>query len=506
VNRGQWRNKFQVVIAGSNGYTNASVASVPGYSPATPLGNAAINAPYDKFGYSSYLGVAMFIGSFDAALCAKACSEKSAYAIAHPPTDGTPVQTCQFFNTYILYINTTNNVQGQYCAMYAQSWGSQYATNVGQYRGNDNFKIQYSFSYSNITNPGTPNPLAAVYQARNDIQWPGNSAQPYCSSILGYTTPVVTTTIVATSTPLTTTTTTIIQTDLTTTTIIKPTTTTTTVTSTIVGAAKRDVGAIPTEWTTIDGIRAKVLPSVFGPSTTEAVKRREIVLPQVLSKYPASIISSGCVLAATPVTITSTATSLVTSTLATVFSTEIQYTTTTATASATSEPIFTETAVATCTASYKFRIAGGRHDGEYVVGNEPLNNDEVNYGVLYPITLLEAAPAYTIRADGRISALSRPYGWTVYNGAWLSNILTMTDFSAAIYGWNFLRCSIDTSREVGSGAVGVLSCRQSNGAPSTFVTCTSLDYGVFASADISIAESSSYGCTGVTLQAIPVCA
>lgn len=128
-NVGQWRNKFQVVIAGSNGYVSNAIASVPGYGTAIPLGNAAINAPYDSLGFDSYMGVAIFTdGPFDASLCARACSEKSAYAIAHPPTDGSPVQTCQFFNTYILYINTTSNLQGQYCAMYSESWPKSYAT------------------------------------------------------------------------------------------------------------------------------------------------------------------------------------------------------------------------------------------------------------------------------------------------------------------------------------------------------------------------------------------
>jgi hypothetical protein len=387
--------------------------------------------------------------------------------------------------------------------MYAQSWGSQYATNVGQYRGNDHFKIQYSFSYSNSTNPGTPNPLAAVYQARNDIQWPSNSAQPYCSSILGYTTPVATTTIVATSTPLTTTTTTAIQTDLTTTTVIKPTMTT--VTSTRVIVAKRDMGAMPTEWTTIDGVRAKVLPTVLGPFPTKAVKRRDITLPQVLSKYPASIISSACVLAATPVTITSTATSLVTSTVATIYSTEVHYTTTTTTASVTTEPIAIETAIETCTASgYRFRIVGGHRDGEYVSGSEPSGYYENDYGYLYHITLQEAAPIYTLRADGRVFGLSQRYGWTVYNGAWLSGILTMTDSAAAYFNWNFLRCSIDTSTAVAAGSVGSLSCRQSDGGSSSFATCTGLDYGVFASADLSSVNY--YDCSVVKLAAIPACA
>lgn len=131
-NVGQWRNKFQVVIAGSNGYVSNAIPSIPGYGAVIPLGNAAINAPYDANGFDSYMGVAMFTaGPFNASLCAQACSEKSAYALAHPPTDGSPVQTCQFFNTYILYINSTsnpNNIQGQYCAMYSESWPKSYAT------------------------------------------------------------------------------------------------------------------------------------------------------------------------------------------------------------------------------------------------------------------------------------------------------------------------------------------------------------------------------------------
>lgn len=115
VNTGQLRGQFQVVIAGSNGYTSNAVASVPGYSPAVYYGNSAINAPYDQNGYNTYLGSAIFQGPFNAELCAAACSQKSDYARAHPPTDGSPIQTCQFFNTYILYVNKPSNVQGQYC-------------------------------------------------------------------------------------------------------------------------------------------------------------------------------------------------------------------------------------------------------------------------------------------------------------------------------------------------------------------------------------------------------
>lgn len=95
VNTGQPREQFVVAIAGSNGYLSNAVASVPGYGPAQPYGNNAINAPYDQNGYNTFLGSAIFQGAFNAELCAAACTQKSDYARAHPPTDGTPVQTCQ---------------------------------------------------------------------------------------------------------------------------------------------------------------------------------------------------------------------------------------------------------------------------------------------------------------------------------------------------------------------------------------------------------------------------
>ncbi|KEQ74650.1 hypothetical protein M436DRAFT_33222, partial [Aureobasidium namibiae CBS 147.97] len=144
----------QLAVAGSNGYVNNTIAWVPGYGAPTPLGTAAISAPLNKYGFDSFMGSAIFVGAFNASLCVEACTEKSNYAVTHPPTDGSPVQTCQFFNTYILYINSTKNIQGQVCAMYSESWPASSATNRGQDYGNDHFRLEYSFSYSNATSPG----------------------------------------------------------------------------------------------------------------------------------------------------------------------------------------------------------------------------------------------------------------------------------------------------------------------------------------------------------------
>jgi len=100
VNVGQWQNQFQIVIAGSNGYVNNTLVEPAGYNIPLNLGDTAINAPYDVNGFDSYMGSAIFSsGPFNSSLCAAACSQKSAYNVAHPPTDGSPVATCQFFNS-----------------------------------------------------------------------------------------------------------------------------------------------------------------------------------------------------------------------------------------------------------------------------------------------------------------------------------------------------------------------------------------------------------------------
>jgi hypothetical protein len=78
VNYGQWREQFQVVITGSNGYVSKGINTPPGYSPGVYLGDAAINAPLDCNGDDTFMGSKIFTGvPFDANLCATACSETS---------------------------------------------------------------------------------------------------------------------------------------------------------------------------------------------------------------------------------------------------------------------------------------------------------------------------------------------------------------------------------------------------------------------------------------------
>ncbi|CAD6448421.1 730eb83d-c379-4cb9-af08-d413e0040caf [Sclerotinia trifoliorum] len=151
VNDGQWRSKFRVVIAGSNGYNLASVPTPGGYSPPSCLEDSAINAPLGCNKDDTFLGSRFFTDTpFDVSLCTAACDATSSYDLAHPPATGSS-KTCQFINTYILYLNGV--AQGQTCAMYTESWDSSYAKNTGYTSGSDVYTIGSSYTLSNSTNP-----------------------------------------------------------------------------------------------------------------------------------------------------------------------------------------------------------------------------------------------------------------------------------------------------------------------------------------------------------------
>ncbi|THY96115.1 hypothetical protein D6C95_05245 [Aureobasidium pullulans] len=154
LNAGQWRNKFQVVIAGSNGYVNKTIDPAPGYDQPIDLGDATINAPLDCSGHDTFMQSKFFTsGPFDANLCAAACSAQNVYNLAHPPAEGKP-KTCQFFTTYLLYKDGV--AQGQTCSLYTMAWNSTYNTNKGYYYGQSHYTVGYSFAFSNTTNSGAP--------------------------------------------------------------------------------------------------------------------------------------------------------------------------------------------------------------------------------------------------------------------------------------------------------------------------------------------------------------
>lgn len=153
VNYGQYRDDFQVVIAGSNGYINTTIDTPLEFVSSDYLGNYAINAPYDCNGDQTYLGFKFWNDGlpFDVERCASACTAQSNYNEANPPEYGAPM-TCQFFNTYLLVKNGIT--QGQTCAMYNQTWSDSYAVNSGYYYEEDVYSIAYSYTFSNTTDPG----------------------------------------------------------------------------------------------------------------------------------------------------------------------------------------------------------------------------------------------------------------------------------------------------------------------------------------------------------------
>ncbi|KAH0336202.1 glycoside hydrolase, partial [Aureobasidium melanogenum] len=152
LNAGQWRSKFQVVIAGSNGYVNKTISPAAGYDEPVDLGDATINAPLDCSGHDTFMQSKFFTsGPFDANLCASACSAQSVYNLAHSPADGQP-KTCQFFTTFLLYRNGV--ALGQTCSLYTMAWNTTYNTNKGYYYGNDHYTVGYSYAFSNSTSQG----------------------------------------------------------------------------------------------------------------------------------------------------------------------------------------------------------------------------------------------------------------------------------------------------------------------------------------------------------------
>ncbi|KAK4991147.1 hypothetical protein LTR50_002077 [Elasticomyces elasticus] len=161
LNDGQWREDFHVVIAGSNGYVRQNGLtcggqSPKGYSPLAALGNATTVSPLDCNGVESYMGYQAFSdGPFDANLCATVCTAASAYNAAQPVSSGKP-QLCKFFTAYILNVNGVG--VSQICALYSEYWNSSYSTNFGQWRGEDRYTIDYSFSAYNLTDSGATCP------------------------------------------------------------------------------------------------------------------------------------------------------------------------------------------------------------------------------------------------------------------------------------------------------------------------------------------------------------
>jgi len=298
LNFGQYRNKFHVVIAGSNGYVNRSIDTPAGYTAPTYLGNSIINAPKtDCADYPNQLQNLLWpTGPFDAGRCAAACSAYNANLPA-----GSVAQSCQFFNTYVLKGNGKD--AGQYCALYQQAFPSSASTSSSVVINGVTYTYGYSYTFTNTTSAGGPAIPCAVASASRIIG--SSTLQGFCSTLLGFNAPTSTSTVIVTPTS--------------------------TVLSTVVPVAS-------------SVISTKVTTTFVATSTRVPAKRAEqLQTPAVLS-FPASIISAACSLQASSATTTVLTTT--TSTASTVLFTSL----TTATASTTTITV-TSTAKATATAN-----------------------------------------------------------------------------------------------------------------------------------------------------------
>ncbi|KAI4696119.1 uncharacterized protein J4E88_000291 [Alternaria novae-zelandiae] len=138
INEGQTREDFHVVMAGANAYVKDVVTpDVPaGYALEAYALGAAIEAPLDCNGEDTYMGMRYWQdGKFDAQRCITACEE----------TNDASGRQCHFVNTYMQRRNNVPVVQ--HCAMFSKYWPIEFATNVGQLRGNDEIDISETDSY-----------------------------------------------------------------------------------------------------------------------------------------------------------------------------------------------------------------------------------------------------------------------------------------------------------------------------------------------------------------------
>ncbi|KAM0716755.1 hypothetical protein Q7P37_008200 [Cladosporium fusiforme] len=151
-NYGQWREKFQVAVAGSNAYTSYKLGGpIDGWNGPQKLNNSVMNAPlWDCTNKWSHLGYKLLqAGSVDPRLCAAACDSQTEYNTAHPAEGAAPV-TCNAFGSYILTKNnaTGSYQQGQMCTFYTAYWDQKFAVNTASY--DDAIGAKYNYTYSSF--------------------------------------------------------------------------------------------------------------------------------------------------------------------------------------------------------------------------------------------------------------------------------------------------------------------------------------------------------------------
>ncbi|MCJ1312055.1 hypothetical protein MMC25_005729 [Agyrium rufum] len=142
TNTGQWRDSFQVVITGSNGYSKVAPPAIPGFFGPVDLGGA-INAPLLSNGVNTSVGFLFYPFSQDQGYTPTTCA--SACLALNNPAPGSPI-ICAFFDAFV--VSENGIPQGMYCSLYNAPWPASYGTNTGQTSGQNRYTVSQSYSYS----------------------------------------------------------------------------------------------------------------------------------------------------------------------------------------------------------------------------------------------------------------------------------------------------------------------------------------------------------------------
>ncbi|KAK3634805.1 hypothetical protein LTR56_015086 [Elasticomyces elasticus] len=144
TNAGGWREDFQVVIVGSNGYdktNNTTPPSMPGYEAPSPC-DGAISA-----GGSYWLGSKFFPGPFNPSVCsAYAQAQVSTNKKAAQASGATSYVPCNQFNAYMVKKNQI--AQGTYCSLFNTVLSNKWAGFTGGWQGKNFFGVESSYTYA----------------------------------------------------------------------------------------------------------------------------------------------------------------------------------------------------------------------------------------------------------------------------------------------------------------------------------------------------------------------
>lgn len=140
-NYGGWRDQFQVVIAGSNGYAktnNTTPPSQPGWNEPTKCGGA-IDRP------SCFLGSDFYPGPYDPSVCAAYANAQT--VLNKKNAKSNKYSPCNMFNAYMVKKN--GKPLGTYCSLYTEDVDAgKYGTFKGAWSGKDFYGLESSWTYT----------------------------------------------------------------------------------------------------------------------------------------------------------------------------------------------------------------------------------------------------------------------------------------------------------------------------------------------------------------------